>query len=106
MKYSQNSICTYKNIKSNNVQYSRSTLNLVSRESAGHPFMDIRFWLMDFAVFFALLGTLCLHIIYKDFAMSKGLGDYYSMALAGTGIGDLCGRMSTGLLLAMNVSLS
>ncbi|XP_042215606.1 monocarboxylate transporter 12-like isoform X2 [Homarus americanus] len=70
------------------------------RKSSDHPLLDIRFWLLDFAVFFVMVGTLCLYIIYKDFADSKGVGDYYSMALSGIGIGDLCGRMCTGFLMS------
>nr|XP_045614996.1 monocarboxylate transporter 9-like isoform X1 [Procambarus clarkii]XP_045614997.1 monocarboxylate transporter 9-like isoform X1 [Procambarus clarkii]XP_045614998.1 monocarboxylate transporter 9-like isoform X1 [Procambarus clarkii] len=79
----------------------QAVINNFTRSSNNHPLLDARFWLMDFAVFFAMLGTLCLYIIYKDFADSKGLGDYYSMALSGIGIGDLCGRMFTGFLMNM-----
>lgn len=61
---------------------------------------------MDFSIFFAMIGTLCLQIIYKDFAESKGVGDYYSMALSGMGIGDLCGRISIGFLVSSEVSAS
>lgn len=47
-----------------------------------------------------MLGTMCLFIIYKDFAVSKNVGEYYTMGLSGIGIGDLVGRMSAGLMLS------
>nr|XP_053626539.1 uncharacterized protein LOC128684411 [Cherax quadricarinatus] len=80
---------------------SQTVISSFARKSTNHPLFDVRFWLMDFAVFFAMLGTLCLYIIYKDFADYMGLGDYYSIALSGIGIGDLCGRMFTGFLMNM-----
>ncbi|XP_071520375.1 uncharacterized protein [Panulirus ornatus] len=75
-------------------------ISRIARKFTGHPLLDPQFWLMDFSIFFAMLGTLCLQIIYKDFADSKGVGDYYSMALSAMGIGDLCGRISVGLLVS------
>ena len=67
--------------------------------------MESRFWLLNVAYFFAMVGTICFFIIYKDFAVSKGVGDYYTMALSGIGIGDLVGRMSTGIMLSSTVSV-
>lgn len=60
---------------------------------------------MNVAYFFAMVGTICFFIIYKDFAVSKGVGEYYTMALSGIGIGDLVGRMSTGIMVSSKVSV-
>ncbi|XP_063611326.1 uncharacterized protein LOC134785013 isoform X1 [Penaeus indicus] len=73
----------------------------ISENSSDHPLLDTRVWLMDFSVLFCMLGTLTLYVIYKDFADSVGQSEYYSMALSGIGIGDLCGRVSTGLLMTL-----
>ncbi|KAK7068282.1 hypothetical protein SK128_006422 [Halocaridina rubra] len=70
----------------------------LARISVDHPLMDVRFWLMDFSVFFCMLGTLILYIIYKDFAEYMGVGEHYSVALSGIGIGDVIGRVGTGFL--------
>lgn len=71
------------------------------KEHSSHPLLDLRFWLLDFAIFFSMLSTLFIFIIYKDFANSKGLGEYYAIALSIMGAGDLCGRMSMGFLLSI-----
>lgn len=73
-----------------------------SENSSDHPLLDTRVWLMDFSVLFCMVGTLTLYVIYKDFADSVGQSEYYSMALSGIGIGDLIGRVSTGLLMTLN----
>lgn len=75
-----------------------------SRKSDDNLCLNARFWLLDLAFFFAMLGTMCLFIIYKDFAVSKNVGEYYTTALAGIGIGDLVGRMSAGFMLSSEVS--
>lgn len=75
-----------------------ATLAGLTRKSDDNICMEARFWLLDVAYFFAMVGTICLFIIYKDFAVSKGVGEYYTMALSGIGIGDLVGRMGSGIL--------
>ncbi|XP_063842102.1 uncharacterized protein LOC135089870 isoform X1 [Scylla paramamosain] len=80
-----------------------ATLVGLTRKSEDSIFMESRFWLLNVAYFFAMVGTICFFIIYKDFAVSKGVGDYYTMALSGIGIGDLVGRMSTGIMLSVTL---
>ncbi|KAK3873703.1 hypothetical protein Pcinc_021318 [Petrolisthes cinctipes] len=70
------------------------------KEQSNHPLLDLRFWLLDFAIFFSMVSTLFIFIIYMDFANSKGLGEYFSPALSSLGIGDAIGRLSVGVLLS------
>ncbi|XP_066990596.1 uncharacterized protein [Macrobrachium rosenbergii] len=72
-----------------------------SKSSADHPLMDPRFWLMDFSVCLCMLGTLTIHIIYKDFTNYLGVGEYYTVALSGIGVGDAVGRVGTGFLMSL-----
>lgn len=52
------------------------------------------------------ISNASLHgFVFQDFADSVGQSEYYSMALSGIGIGDLCGRVSTGLLMTLKASI-
>ncbi|XP_050725876.1 uncharacterized protein LOC127003374 isoform X2 [Eriocheir sinensis] len=82
-----------------------NSLRGLTRKSEDNLCINARFWLLDLAFFFAMLGTMCLFIIYKDFAVSKNVGEYYTMGLSGIGIGDLVGRMSAGLMLSSEAPL-
>ncbi|KAG0723233.1 Monocarboxylate transporter 14 [Chionoecetes opilio] len=77
-----------------------ATLAVLSSKSEGSVLMEARFWLVGVAYFLAMLGTICFFIIYKDYAVSKGVGEYYTIALSGIGIGDLVGRMTTGIFVS------
>ncbi|XP_068230159.1 uncharacterized protein [Palaemon carinicauda] len=72
-----------------------------NKNSADHPLLDPRFWLMDFSVCLCMLGTLTIHIIYKDFTNYLGVGEHYTVALSGIGIGDAIGRVGTGFLMSL-----
>lgn len=73
------------------------------KQQSNNPLLDLRFWLLDFAIFFSMVSTLFIFIIYMDFANNKGLGEYYAPALASLGIGDALGRLSVGILLSFKV---
>ncbi|XP_045118347.1 monocarboxylate transporter 9-like [Portunus trituberculatus] len=62
-----------------------------------NAFKDICFWLISTAFFFAMLSTTSIFIIYKDFVVSKGLGEHYTIMLIGLGFGDVTGRLSMGI---------
>ncbi|CAL4063719.1 unnamed protein product [Meganyctiphanes norvegica] len=76
----------------------RMFLHYVKREKKENPLLDLRFWLINFGYFFCIVGTLTLFVIYKDFAGALNVVDYYSIALSAIGIGDMCGRITGGLL--------
>ena len=65
--------------------------------------LDPTFWLLNLAMFFNMLATIKLFIIYKDLSDFFGVGDYYYLAMTCVGIGDMLGRLSGGFLSSFNV---
>ncbi|XP_063840475.1 katanin p60 ATPase-containing subunit A-like 1 isoform X5 [Scylla paramamosain] len=66
-------------------------------ESTWNAFKDICFWLISTAFFFAMLSTTSIFIIYKDFIISRGFGEQYTIMLIGFGVGDVAGRLTMGI---------
>lgn len=81
----------------------RIFLNYIKRMKKENPLLDLRFWLINVGYFFCIVGTLTLFVIYKDFAISLDCEEYYSIALSIIGIGDMCGRLTGGILTSTTV---
>ncbi|RXG72267.1 Monocarboxylate transporter 14 [Armadillidium vulgare] len=54
--------------------------------------------LINITMFFTMLATMKLFVIYKDLSKFLGVEDYYSIAMSTVGIGDILGRISAGFL--------
>uniref|UniRef100_T1J4N9 Major facilitator superfamily (MFS) profile domain-containing protein n=1 Tax=Strigamia maritima TaxID=126957 RepID=T1J4N9_STRMM len=60
-----------------------------------------RFWCLNISQFFFCMSIISLVILYKDFALTKNLGDYFAWNVAAFGIGDIGGRLLSGLLVSI-----
>ncbi|CAG0916416.1 unnamed protein product [Notodromas monacha] len=59
-------------------------------------FQDPRFWCFNYSGLVWIMGTLTLYVLYKDFALKKGIVERFIYALSGLGLGDLIGRLFSG----------
>uniref|UniRef100_T1II10 Major facilitator superfamily (MFS) profile domain-containing protein n=1 Tax=Strigamia maritima TaxID=126957 RepID=T1II10_STRMM len=57
---------------------------------------------LSLSSFFWILGGLTVIIICKDFAVSRGFGDSYILALMALGSGDIVGRLLGGVVASSN----
>lgn len=58
-----------------------------------------KFWLIEASCFLSFMATTTVYAIFLDWTQWKGLSSSFSQALAGSGAGDLFGRIIAGALM-------
>ena len=66
-----------------------------------HPLLDVRLWFMAVGVFFCMLGTIVMFVVYKDLCEFFGVVEHYTTCLCLLGVGDICGRISGGVIASL-----
>uniref|UniRef100_T1IN77 Major facilitator superfamily (MFS) profile domain-containing protein n=1 Tax=Strigamia maritima TaxID=126957 RepID=T1IN77_STRMM len=57
---------------------------------------------LNLSSLFWVMGGLTMFVICKDFAVSRGIGDSFTLALMALGIGDILGRLLGGVVASSN----
>lgn len=62
------------------------------------------FWLLAAACFLSFMATTTVYAVFLDWTVWAGISAAFSAALAGSGVGDLIGRMLAGALMGRGLS--